>query len=94
MNINNINTEKLIKYIEAIKSPEETNYSCGRNQMADQIIDYLSHQEKITTVGQLIKELEYYPMDMRIATDGFPYDSIEIEIKHDDSQDFDYVALI
>lgn len=91
----NINTEKLIKYIKTIKTPDEAgSYDYGRNQMADQIIDYLSHQKKITTVGQLIKELEYYPSDMRIATDGFPYDSIEIEIKHDDSQDFDYVALI
>ena len=50
------------------------------------------------TVQDLIKELQKYPMEARVAVIGLPFDDIEINIRHFDSdnpkvEEFYYVSL-
>ena len=50
------------------------------------------------TVQDLINELQKYPMEARVAVTGMPFDDIEINIRHFDSEnpkleEFDYVSL-
>ncbi len=53
------------------------------------------------TVQELIDRLKEFPSDMRVATESFPFDDIEIRItryeyeKHSmKDKDFDYIELI
>ena len=50
------------------------------------------------TVQDLINELQKYPMEARVDTIGFPFEDIEITIRHFESdnpklEEFDYVSL-
>lgn len=60
----------------------------------------MSAEYKGMTVAELIEKLKEYPPDMRIATDAFPFDDVELKICRYESDkikpedEFDYVAII